>query len=109
VSAAVLHRHGRFGAFQGRQVGAQPLGQVGGEFPQGGPVALVPERGDGFAGAAETTWPVEDGTVEALVVQTGKPARSTDYPPADTEISAWTRAHGIKYFVICPVMIEGRM
>jgi signal transduction histidine kinase len=54
-------------------------------------------------------WPVEDGTVEALVIRTGEPARRTDHIRTRTQIGEWTRARGIKNIVVCPVMVEGRV
>jgi signal transduction histidine kinase len=54
-------------------------------------------------------WPVEDRTLEALALRTGRSTRATDYPPADTQIGAWTRARHIKYFVICPIIVNARV
>jgi signal transduction histidine kinase len=56
----------------------------------------------------EGHWPIQDGTVEATVFRTGQPARGADYVRAKTQIGDWTRAHGIKYVVVCPVTVDGR-
>jgi signal transduction histidine kinase len=54
-------------------------------------------------------WLVEDGTLEAVALRTGRSTRATDYPPADTQIGAWTRARQIKYFVACPIIVDARV
>jgi signal transduction histidine kinase len=54
-------------------------------------------------------WLVQDGTLEALALETGESTRATDYPPAGTQIGAWTRARGLKYFVICPITVDARV
>jgi signal transduction histidine kinase len=54
-------------------------------------------------------WPVEDGTLEALALRTGRSTRATEYPPPHTQMGAWTRARGLRYFVVCPIMVNGRV
>jgi signal transduction histidine kinase len=54
-------------------------------------------------------WLVEDGTMEAVALRTGRSTRATDYPPAGTQIGAWTRARQIKYFVACPIIVDARV
>jgi signal transduction histidine kinase len=54
-------------------------------------------------------WPVEDGTVTAAVLASGRPARLTDYEHATGAIGVWARLNGIRFTVGCPVTVEGRV
>jgi signal transduction histidine kinase len=54
-------------------------------------------------------WPVEDGTVTAAVLRTGRPARKTDYEHATSAIGIWARSVGTRCVVGCPVNVEGRV
>jgi signal transduction histidine kinase len=54
-------------------------------------------------------WPIEDGTVTAAVLTTGRPARMTDYEHATSTIGVWARSKGIRCVVGCPVSVDGRI
>jgi signal transduction histidine kinase len=53
-------------------------------------------------------WPVEAPSAAAEVVRTGRPARvNTDH--ATSTIGVWSRAHGIRYVVGCPITVGGHL
>jgi signal transduction histidine kinase len=54
-------------------------------------------------------WPVEDGTVTAAVLTTGRPARKADYEHATSAIGIWSQSMGTRCVVGCPVKVEGRV
>jgi signal transduction histidine kinase len=54
-------------------------------------------------------WPVEDGTVTAAVLNSGRPARMTNYEDATSAIGVWARSNGICCVVGCPVTVGGRV
>jgi signal transduction histidine kinase len=54
-------------------------------------------------------WPIEDPSVAAAVLSTGRPARMTDYERATSAIGIWARSQRIRYVVGCPVKVEGRI
>ena len=56
-------------------------------------------------------WPIEDPSVTALVLSTGRPARMTadEYERATSAIGIWTWSHRIRCVVGCPVTVEGRL
>jgi signal transduction histidine kinase len=54
-------------------------------------------------------WPVEDGTLTAAVLTTGRPAQQTDYEHATSAIGIWARSAGLRCVVGSPVKVEGRV
>jgi signal transduction histidine kinase len=54
-------------------------------------------------------WPVEDRTVTAAVLTSGRPARMTNYEHATSAIGVWAGSNGICCVVGCPVTVEGRV
>jgi signal transduction histidine kinase len=53
-------------------------------------------------------WPVEDQSAAALIMKTGAPARvNTD--EATSTIGVWSRVHGIRYVVGCPITVSGHL
>ena len=53
-------------------------------------------------------WPVEDQSAAAKIIQTLHPARvNTDH--ATSTIGVWSRVHGIRYVVGCPITVGGRL
>jgi signal transduction histidine kinase len=54
-------------------------------------------------------WPIENETVTATVLTTGRSARMTDYERATSAVGTWVRMQGIRYVVGCPVKVEGRI
>jgi signal transduction histidine kinase len=54
-------------------------------------------------------WLVEDGTLEALALRTGTSTWGTEFPPDDTQMGTWTRARGLRYFVVCPIVVDARV
>jgi signal transduction histidine kinase len=52
-------------------------------------------------------WPVEDETIAAEVLRTGRPARMSDYENNPSVIGGWVARQGIRYVVGCPVKVEG--
>ena len=54
-------------------------------------------------------WPVEDGTVTAAVLASGRPARITDYSHATSAIGVFASLNGIRCVVGCPITVEGRV
>jgi signal transduction histidine kinase len=54
-------------------------------------------------------WPVEDRTVTAAVLASGRPARITNYAHATSAIGVWARSNGIRCVVGCPITVEGRV
>jgi signal transduction histidine kinase len=53
-------------------------------------------------------WPVEDQSAAAKIIQTLQPARvNTDH--ATSTIGVWSRVHGIRYVVGCPITVSGRL
>jgi signal transduction histidine kinase len=56
-------------------------------------------------------WPIEDPSVTASVLATGRPARMTadEYERATSAIGIWTWTHRIRCVVACPVRVEGRL
>ncbi|GLY77495.1 CHASE3 domain-containing protein [Actinoallomurus iriomotensis] len=53
-------------------------------------------------------WPVEEESVAARIVRTGRPARmNTD--TATSTIGVWSRLHGIRYVVGCPITVGGHL
>jgi signal transduction histidine kinase len=54
-------------------------------------------------------WPLEDGSVVALVMRTGRPTRMSYDHHAGAKLAAWAREEGITSSVGCPVVVEGRL
>ena len=53
-------------------------------------------------------WPVEDQSAAAKIIQTLEPARvNTDH--ATSTIGVWSRVHGIRYVVGCPITVSGHL
>jgi signal transduction histidine kinase len=53
-------------------------------------------------------WPVEEQSAAAEIVQTRRPARvNTD--DATSTIGVWSRVHGIRYVVGCPITVGGHL
>jgi signal transduction histidine kinase len=53
-------------------------------------------------------WPVEDSSAAAEIIRTGLPARvNTD--ESTSVIGIWSRAHGIRYVVGCPITVSGQL
>jgi signal transduction histidine kinase len=55
------------------------------------------------------TWPIENGTVSAIVRRTERPARLTDYAGNPSAIGHWAYEMGLRCAVGCPVKVEGRV
>lgn len=54
------------------------------------------------------SWPVEDPSAAAEVVRTSMPARvNTDH--STSPVGVWSRAHGIRYVVGCPITVNGSL
>ncbi len=57
---------------------------------------------------ASGRWPVEDDSAAALILRTKAPARvNTD--KATSTIGIWSRVHGIRYVVGCPITVSGQL
>ncbi|HZE33549.1 MAG TPA: CHASE3 domain-containing protein [Actinoallomurus sp.] len=57
---------------------------------------------------ANGRWPVEEQSAAAEVAQTRRPARvNTD--DATSTIGTWSRVHGIRYVVGCPITVGGHL
>jgi signal transduction histidine kinase len=56
-----------------------------------------------------TRYPIEEGTLAALVLRTGRPARIGSYPDPPGPIAALARQAGIRSSVGCPITVEGRL
>jgi signal transduction histidine kinase len=54
-------------------------------------------------------WPVEEGTLTAAVLTTGRPAQKTDYEHATSAIGIWSHSQGLRCVVGSPVKLEGRV
>ncbi|MDN3351543.1 CHASE3 domain-containing protein [Actinomadura sp. DC4] len=53
-------------------------------------------------------WPVEDQSAAAQIIRTLQPARvNTDR--ATSTIGVWSRVHGIRYVVGCPITVSGHL
>jgi signal transduction histidine kinase len=53
-------------------------------------------------------WPIEDPSAAAEIVRTNMPARlNTDH--ATSTIGVWSRVHGIRYVVGCPITVSGTL
>jgi signal transduction histidine kinase len=53
-------------------------------------------------------WPVEDQSAAAKIIETLQPARvNTDH--ATSTIGVWSRVHGIRYVVGCPITVGGHL
>jgi signal transduction histidine kinase len=56
----------------------------------------------------EGHWPIEDPSAAALIIRTLSPARvNTDL--STSTIGVWSRMHGIRYVVGCPIMVGGHL
>jgi signal transduction histidine kinase len=65
----------------------------------GAPAILPPVNG---------RWPVEEQSAAAEIVRTGRPARvNTD--EATSTIGVWSRVHGIRYVLGCPITVGGHL
>jgi signal transduction histidine kinase len=53
-------------------------------------------------------WPVEDPSAAAEIIRTGLPARVNTDESAST-IGIWSRAHGVRYVVGCPITVGGQL
>jgi signal transduction histidine kinase len=58
---------------------------------------------------AGTNFPVEQGTLVALMLRTGRPARTDSYADAPGFVGARIRQLGIRSSVACPVRVEVRL
>jgi signal transduction histidine kinase len=56
-----------------------------------------------------TNYPVEQRTLSALMLRTGRPARTASYADAADFIGARIRQLGIRSSVACPITVEGRL
>jgi signal transduction histidine kinase len=56
-----------------------------------------------------TRYPIEEGTLSALMLRTGRPARIDRYADAPGPIAASARQLGIQSSVGCPITVEGRL
>jgi signal transduction histidine kinase len=57
---------------------------------------------------ANGRWPVEDESAAGLILKTRLPARvNTDH--ATSTIGVWSRVHGIRYVVGCPITVGGHL
>jgi signal transduction histidine kinase len=53
-------------------------------------------------------WPVEDSSAAAEIIRTGLPARvNTD--ESTSMIGIWSRSHGVRYVVGCPITVSGQL
>lgn len=53
-------------------------------------------------------WPLEDGSAAGEVYRTGRPARM-DTEGVTSMIGTWSRTHGVRYVVGCPITVGGRL
>jgi signal transduction histidine kinase len=56
-----------------------------------------------------TRYTIEEGTLSALMLRTGRPARTDSYADAPRSIVARIRQLGIRSSVACPITVEGRL
>ncbi|GAA4488552.1 hypothetical protein GCM10023191_018110 [Actinoallomurus oryzae] len=78
---------------------APALTTVGHWTAPGAPDILPPASGH---------WLIEEDSVTTLIIRTGMPARmNTD--EATSTIGAWSRLHGIRYVVGCPITVGGHL
>jgi signal transduction histidine kinase len=56
-----------------------------------------------------TRYTIEEGTLSALMLRTGRPARADSYADAPRSIVARVRQLGIRSSVACPITVEGRL
>jgi signal transduction histidine kinase len=54
-------------------------------------------------------YPIEDGTLSALVLRTGRPARTDSYPDGPGPIAAIVGQLNIHSSVACPITVQGRL
>ena len=70
-------------------------------------VATASDRPSRFK--AGTQWPLEGGSLSALVRQTGRPARIEDYGELKGPIAAEARDAGLKRMTGAPIVVDGRL
>jgi signal transduction histidine kinase len=63
---------------------------------------------DGDPPLVGTRYPIEEGTLSALMLRTGRPARIDNYTDAPGPIGARIRQLGIQSSVACPITVQGR-
>jgi signal transduction histidine kinase len=56
-----------------------------------------------------TRYTIEEGTPSALMLRTGRPARTDSYAGAPRSVVARIRQLGIRSSVACPITVEGRL
>jgi signal transduction histidine kinase len=56
-----------------------------------------------------TRYTIEEGTLSALMLRTGRPARTDNYAGAPRSVVARIRQLGIRSSVACPITVEGRL
>jgi signal transduction histidine kinase len=56
-----------------------------------------------------TCFPIEEGTLSALMLRTGRPARIDSYADVPGPVAASARQLGIRSSVGCPITVEGRL
>ncbi|HEV8647971.1 MAG TPA: GAF domain-containing protein [Actinomycetes bacterium] len=56
-----------------------------------------------------TRYTIEDHSLSALVLRTGRPARTDSYPDAPGPVGASVWQLGIRSSVGCPIMVQGRL
>jgi signal transduction histidine kinase len=56
-----------------------------------------------------TRYPIEEGTLSALMLRTGRPARIDSYADVPGPVAALARQLGIRSSVGCPITVEGRL
>ena len=64
---------------------------------------------DGDPPLVGTRYTIEDGTLTAVMLRTGRPARTDSYADAPGSIGVGIRQLGIRSSVACPIMVQGRL
>src|SRR5919112_3771011 len=64
---------------------------------------------DGDPPLVGTRYPIEEGTLSALVWRTGRPARVDSYADAPGRAAAVARQFGVRSSVGCPITVQGRL
>jgi signal transduction histidine kinase len=65
--------------------------------------------GEGDPLLVGTRYTIEEGTLSALMLRTGRPARTDSYVDAPGSLGARIRQLGIRSSVACPITVEGRL
>lgn len=77
--------------------------------PDGSVTTVAGWSRDGDHLPVGTRYPIEDGTVSAVILQTGRPARIDSYADTPGSIGAGVRGLGLQSSVASPITVEGRL